>query len=413
MILLLILFLCALLGISALFASSEVSLFSLSSIKLQLFKKQEDKRKQLVAHLLSSPQDLLVTILMVNIITNILIQNTVSGLFGSFSGWALNVGVPLVLILIFGDVLPKSVGLAYNSAIAYRVAPLLYFVQKVFYPVRKVLIGITGIVSSVLFFFLKKEEEISLEELQHALKTSRHAGVLNEDEAELIRGYLLLKEARVNELMRPREEVLFFDLDDSLSKLIHLFVDKQCSRVPICRNGLDEVIGIMTASSYFINKERLERTEDLAHYIDKPFFVHERMDADALLSKMYEKQESLALVVDEYGAISGLIAFEDLIEKVIGEIADARDEMSRFTRSSKDVIIASGKMELAEFEEVFNVELHSENHLVTVGGWLTEQVGDIPKTGSKYTLHGFLFHVLAADVKRIRRIYIRKLESPK
>jgi CBS domain containing-hemolysin-like protein len=140
-------------------------------------------------------------------------------------------------------------------------------------------------------------------------------------------------------------------------------------------------------------------------------YAPEGMFAEPLLKQMYEKEESIALVVDEYGAISGLIALEDVVEKVVGEIADARDAKERFTRSGDDVIIASGKIELLQLEELFGVFLPSENHMVTIGGWLTEQIGDIPKTGTKYTSHGFLFHVLGADEKRVRRVYIRRLQS--
>jgi len=411
LLILLVLFLIGLILSAGFFSSSEVALFSLSPIKVKVFKTDPDPRKQLVAKLLASPKDLLVTVLMLNILISILIQNVTSSLFGDLSGWALNVGVPLVLTLVFGDVLPKSIGLAHNMAIAYRIAPFLSQVQRVLLPVRKVLIAVTSVVSRILFFFLQTEEEISCEELQHALKTSKHHGVLNEEEAELIRGFLLLQEAQIKELMRPREEVLFYDLDEPLSKLIHLFVDQECSRLPVCKGSLDNVVGMMTSQCYFLHKETLHQAEDLIPLIKKPFFVHEGMRAEMLLCQMYDKKESLALVVDEYGSISGLIALEDLVEKVIGEIADARDSRSHFTRSGEDVIIASGKMELSELEELFLVNVTSENNMVTVGGWLTEQVGDIPKTGSKYTFQGFFFHVLAADLKRIRRIYIRKIKD--
>jgi CBS domain containing-hemolysin-like protein len=115
--------------------------------------------------------------------------------------------------------------------------------------------------------------------------------------------------------------------------------------------------------------------------------------------------------VDEYSSVSGIIAFEDLVEVVIGEISDRRDAKMLFTRSKGDVIIASGKLELADFEEIFQYELSSPNNMVTIGGWLTEQLGDIPKTGTKYVTDEFLFHVLSADHTRVRRVYIRKLTS--
>lgn len=394
---------------SGFFSSSEVALFSLSSMKVKSFKNDPDWRKQLVAKLLASPRDLLVTLIMLNIVVNILIQNVTSSIFGELSGWTLNVGVPLALTLIFGEVIPKSIGMAHNTTISYRVAPFLNRSRRFFYPICKLLTSFTGVISRLMFFFLKSEEEISFDELQHALKTSRSNEILNEDEAELVRGYLILQESQVKELMRPREEVLFFDVDEPLSKLIHLFVDQECSRLPVCRESLDNVLGIMTSRIYFLNREKLHKTSDLMAVLRKPMFVPEGMAAEALLRKMYEKEESIALVVDEYGSISGLIGLEDLVEKVVGEIADARDVKSRFTRSGDDVIIASGKLELSEFSDIFGHFLPSENNMVTVGGWLTEQMGDIPKTGTKYTAHGFLFHVLAADAKRIRRIYIRRL----
>lgn len=406
-----IVFLIVILFFSGFFSSSEVALFSLSSMKVKSFKNDPDKRKQLVAHLLTSPRDLLVTLIMLNVIVNILIQNVTSSIFGDLSGWALNVGVPLALTLVFGEVIPKSIGMANNAAISYRVAPFLNLARRFFHPICRILASFTGIVSRLVFFFLKSEEEISFDELQHALKTSRRYEILNEDEGELVRGYLILQESQVKELMRPREEVLFFDIEDPLSKLIHLFVDQECSRIPVCKESLDNVVGIITSRVYFLNREKLHKTSDLTSILNKPLFVPEGMAAETLLRQMYEKEESLALVVDEYGSISGLIALEDLVEKVVGKISDARDVKSRFTRSGEDVIIASGKLELSEFDEVFGYSLPSENNMVTIGGWLTEQMGDIPKTGAKYRAHGFFFHVLAADVKRIRRIYIRRLTA--
>jgi CBS domain containing-hemolysin-like protein len=396
---------------SAFFSSSEVALFSLSSMKVKAFKTDTDKRKVLVAKLLSSPRDLLVTIIMFNIIINILIQNVTSSIFGDFSRWAFSVALPLALTLVFGEVVPKSIGLAHNMTISYRVAPFLSKAQRFLLPVRKVLTGVTSVISRLVFFFLKSEEEISYEELQHALKTSRRDGILNEDEAELVRGFLNLQESQVKELMRPREEMLYYDLEEPLSKLIHLFVDQQCSRIPICRESKENIVGVITSQDFFLNREKLHTSADLISLRRKPFFVPEGASAEVLLRQMYDREESLALVVDEYGSISGLITLEDLVETVVGEIVDARDERSRYTKSGEDIMIASGKLELAEFERVFNVVLPSENNMVTLGGWLTEQIGDVPKTGVKYTSHGFLFHVLAADVKRVRRVYIRRLKS--
>lgn len=397
--------------LSGLFSASETALFSLSSLKVKAYKHDKDHRKQQIAQLLASPRDLLVTIIMLNIAVNILIQNVSSALFGETSTWILNIGVPLALTLVFGEVIPKSIGLMNNVKISYKVAPLLNMLQKLLLPIRRILVTITNTISHVLFFFLRKEQQISIDELQHALRTSRKHGVLHEDEAELLRGYLALQESVVKEKMRPREEVLFFDLDEPLSKLMHLFVDQECSRIPVCDKGLDQIIGVVTSRLFFLHREKIHSSADLKSILEKPFFVPETVPAKSLLRQFYDRQESFAIVVDEYGSVSGIVALEDLVETVIGEIVDRRDEKNLYTQSGEDVIIASGKMELAELEKIFDVNLVSENKMVTIGGYLTEKMGDIPKSGSKYTTDDFLFNVLAAEPTRVRRVYIRRLKK--
>lgn len=407
----LIVILAVLLFFSGLFSASETALFSLSSLKVKTYKQDKDPRKQLIAQLLSNPRQLLVTIIMLNVSVNILIQNVTSSIFGEASSWALNVGVPLALTLILGEVIPKSLGLVNNVKISYRMAPVIQFLQTILMPIRRVLVMMTNHISRILFFFLRKEQEISIDELQHALRTSRRYGVLNEDEAELVQGYLALQESTVKERMRPREEVLFYDLDEPLTKLMHLFVDQECSRIPVCDKGLDQIVGVVTSRLFFLHREEIRTIEDLKKILEKPFFVPETVPAKILLRQFYDRQDSFAIVVDEYGSVAGIVALEDLVETVIGEITDRRDETNLYTLSGEDVIIASGKMELADLEKIFDVTFSSENNMVTIGGYLTEKMGDIPKSGSKYMTDDFLFHVLAAEPTRVRRVYIRRLRK--
>ncbi len=397
---------------SGCFSASETALFSLSSLKVKVFKNDVDPKKRLIAELLSKPRDLLVTIIMLNVLVNILVQNVVSSIFGDYSSVFLNVGIPLCLTLVFGEVIPKSIGLANNAKVAVTVAPYIKIAQNILLPFRRVLISFTSIISRSLFFFLKKEEDISFDELQYALKASKQYGVLNEDEADLISGYLQLQEATIKEVMRPRDEMIYFTTGEPLSKLIHLFVDQECSRIPICNETLDNVVGLMTSRLFFLHREELKDSKDLLSIVQKPFFIPESINAYAVMRQMYDKKESIALVVDEYGSISGLITLEDLVEMVVGEIADRRDRKSRYTKAGEDVIIASGKLELSDLEDIFGIHLVSKEHMITINGWLIEQIGDIPKSGFKYETRDFLFHVLAADPNRIRRLYIRRLKSP-
>lgn len=388
-------------------------------MKVRSFRISSETRRKLVADLLQRPGDLLVTLMILNVMVNLLIQNVVSSLFGDKAGWGQSVGIPLCLTLVFGEVIPKSLAIASNEAISQKVASFFSQVRKAITPVRVLLVAVTSHVARFLFFFLKRESEISptisLAELKHALDASRQYDLLSEEEARLMKGYLSLEEATAKELMRPRQEILYHDLQDPLSELIELMVDKKCSRVPICRGSLDEVVGVLESRDFFLHRDRILQSEELSRYTTKPFFVPETLSGRTLLRQIYDRKEALALVVDEYGLITGVISLQDLVDMVMGEMGERPpDEKTLYTRSGSDVIIASGKMELIDLEQVFQVDLPSPSHMATIGGWIIEHLGDIPTNGVQFSYGSLFFHILAADPSRVRRVYVRKLphEAP-
>lgn len=410
---LLVLLLCFLVAASASLSASETALFSLSPLSLKSYRLSSSARQKLIARLMDHPRDVLVTILILNVLSNLLIQNVVSGLFDQFPDWTLKVGVPLAITLVFGEVLPKSLAMANNAKVAASAAPPISFLMRVFSPIRTRLSRLASFIARLVFFFLQDEREVTPEELRHIAKTSLKSGVLTPHEARLIDGALDLQEATVKELMRPRGEILFYNIHDPLSKLLHLFVQEQCTRVPVCDGELEHLLGILSTKHFFLHQEKIQKGGDLIPILKKPTYVPEATRGWALLQNLRDAGEQLAMVVDEYGSLSGLITQEDLIETVIGEISDRRDEKSLYTRSGSDVVIASGKLELGDFEDLFGVRLISRENAVTLGGWLIEQLGDIPTAGTKYATDEFLFYVLAADPNRVRRIYVRKIGSPK
>ncbi len=395
---------------SAFFSGSEMALFSLPHTKVHSYSQHSDKNKRLVAQLLSQPRDLLVTIFMLNTLVNILLQNVASDLFKE-SGWILKVGVPLVLTLFLGEILPKYIGLQNNVKISNLVAKPIYWMQEILTPLRKLIVKLTVPISRVMFFYLRKEPPISTEEIEHVLEHSEMIGVLTPEETELVCGYLDLQESSVREMMRPKEEILYYRLDEPLTKLIHLFVDEKCTRLPVCHVNLDAVEGLIDARTFFINRERILTPEDLLTHLNKPFYVPENTPAKLLWRRFGELEEVFALVVDQYGSISGLVTDEDLAEVVIGSIEDSRDSAKLYTLSSKGEVIASGKMEIEELNEILDCYLESPNGMVTIGGWLMEQLDEIPRSGTKLERDGLLFQVLAADPKRIQRVFIRKLSN--
>lgn len=400
-----------LLFLSAYFSSSESALFSLSPLKVKAMKSDADPRNKLIASLLAKPRDLLVTVFMLNTVFNILLQNVASSMFGMESSWALRVGFPLVVTLIFGEIIPKYIGLTNNVSFSYKVAPTINLFQNLLSPIRKVIVAITSPISRVLFFFLQKEESLSDDELRLVLETSQEHGVLKKEEAALIWGYVNLQDTFVKELMVPREDMLYYNIQEPLSKLLYLFTEEKKSNIPIVNGDLQNVIGILTSRNYFLHHHEVQTPEALVRIVDHPFYVPENASSRSLLRSMQEKGKTLAVAVDEYGTVTGLITLDDILDSMLGETSEERQQSPHYTRSGENEIIASGKLELAEFNDLFKVNLESPHNMVTIGGWIMEQMDEIPKSGTQFQSNGFLFQVLSADSTRIRRLYVRRLKA--
>ncbi len=404
-----ILLLVALIVCSACLSGAETSLFSLSPMTLKSYEKSASSNKRMLFFLMNRPRDVLVSLLMLNMFVNILVQNTVANIWVG-GGPFFKVGVPLVLVLVFGEILPKSIALPNNTRFAPKIAPFIAKMSSFFRPIRDPLTQVTLRLSRIFTLFLRKEEPISADELRHVLHTSEESGILLPEECDLVEGSLDLQESIVKERMRQRGDIVYFDIQEPLSSVHSLFVDQEISRIPVCDGDLERLLGILSVRRYFLAREKIHESSDLRSILKKPYFVPETMRGSTCLQQLRATRESLAVVVDEYGSISGLITQEDLIEAVVGEIQDLRDQDPLYTRSGADVIIASGKLEIAQFKEIFGISLKPEGNMVTLGGWLTEQLGDIPKAGTKYTSGPFIFYVLAADPNRVRRIHVRLMK---
>jgi putative hemolysin len=394
---------------SAIMAASETSFFSLSSYTLRAFKDDVSPKKRLVAKLLERPRELLVSILMVNIFSSIMIQNIFSSLLGSYSSWFLSVGVPTFLIIFVAEIFPKSIALANNTFVAIRVARLVAFLQRVLGPVRTFLTWLTNHISRFLFFFLKKEKPLSQEELEFVLEKSKTDGTLQREESDFISRYLSLKDCVAKELMRPKEELVFFDLTQDPKLLSQIFYEKKFSHLLVCEGDIQNLIGILSFQRYFLHLSAITTIPEVKKYVEKPFYIPDSMNGWLVFDELRKKKLSMAIVVDEYGSISGAVLQEDMNASIV---SDATEEKN-FTRLSEDVIITSGKMDLIEFSEIFGKELVARSNVVTLGGWLTEQLEDIPSSGTKYVTDDFLFYVLEALPTHIQRIYVRRLKPIK
>ena len=259
MLLIFIVLLTVLLALSASLSASETSLFSLSPFLVRNYQASQDRKKQHIASLLKSPRDLLVTILIMNIFTNVLIQNVISSITVSDS-WLFKVFLPLILTLVFGEIVPKSLALSNNVAIAHVVVTPLVLIKKALGPFRVALARFAGFLSHTIFIYIKREQPITAQELHHMLISSENQGIIEQEEMDLLRGYLHLTDSLVKEHMRPRGEVLSYSIGDPIDTLLHILVDKRCSRVPVCNKSLDKIIGIAYIGDLFTLEELTVKT---------------------------------------------------------------------------------------------------------------------------------------------------------
>jgi CBS domain containing-hemolysin-like protein len=199
-------------------------------------------------------------------------------------------------------VLPKSLSLPKSTQIAYWAAPWIQWAARILRIVRVPLTLFTSFISRILFFFLRKEKEISADELRHVLKTSEERGILMPIESELIGGVLDLQHSHIKEHMRPREEIFFYELQEPLAQLLDLFINRQITRVPVCEGNLENLKGILSARQFFFHKGQIGSGKDLLPILRKPYYLPESTRAWTALRNLRAKGVSLAMVVDEYGS---------------------------------------------------------------------------------------------------------------
>jgi len=394
-------------------SGSETALFSLPATRLRAYAYDKDPRKSKIANILKHPQDLIVTIFMLNTLTNILLQNTASTLFGRFAGWHLKVGVPLAITLFFGEIIPKIVAMENNVSFAKKIVMPIAFLHVKLKIFRQWILQTTLPLSRFIFSAWKRASEMQPEELTHAIEISEEKGVLSSTEALLFHGLLSLKNVQAGMIAHPKEDLLSFDMRAPLHMLENLFTRENLPQVIIHSGDLDNIPGILSAKAFLKHRHQIENSLDLIPYLEKPLYIPETMSCETLLKQLDAFDQKIGLIVNEYGTLSGFVYRKDIIARLFGKIPKLPADKHLYTLFGKREIIASGKLELNALNEILQVDLQSEHQMKTIGGWFIETLGFIPKAGFSKEHQHLYFHVLTATPKRIRKLYIRKLSLKK
>lgn len=382
------------------------SLFSLTKAQLDRFYQLKDVRARRIAKLMNRPFDVLVTLLFLDVVGGVLSQNAASNLVSDYGdSFALKVGLPWLLWVVFAELFPKIIGMQHNSAVALFAGRFLEYSDRAFGTPRKFIVSATQIIARTLFGFLGESKRISTRELVSAITTEKEVDILNKDEKNLITGILALGESNLRQIMTPRADIITFDLNRPLIHLKRKF--EQVDAIPIVWGSLDHIVGILFSRDF----SRVDPTtlDELKAILKKPQFIPETLNVSRrLLHQLQASDGQLQIVVDEYGVVTGLITLDNLLERLFRAPQEVRSGKRRYWQMDDRALIASGQWELDEMEAMFGYMVADRKNRVTVGGWLSDVFGEIPKAGSKRQIGDLLFSVLAAEPNRIRRIYIRR-----
>jgi len=400
---------------SAAMSASEVALFSLNPTQLRDLKERGGSSGQRVLDLLAKPRRLLATILIANNFVNvgIVILSTVavSALLEvermpTYMVFIIQVLAVTFIILLIGEVLPKVYATANAMRVAQMMAGPLWVMRWVFKPISETLVRSTTFIEKR--FKKRGTQSISVDALGHALELTQDASTTAEEQ-RILRGIVKFGNIEVHQVMRPRTEVVGFDKDIDFKQLLISIVDSGFSRVPVYEETLDRVVGVLNIKDVLphLSKE----TFDWHSLLRDPYFVPEGKKLDDLLKEFQAEKVHLAVVVDEYGGTSGIITLEDVIEEIVGDITDEYDDEDLiYSKLDDRTWVFEGKAPLPDVYRVLGVDgkLFEENKgdSGTLGGFILELTGRIPKKGERVDLQNYGFIVEASDNKRVRRVKV-------
>ncbi|TET38969.1 MAG: HlyC/CorC family transporter [Planctomycetota bacterium] len=398
----------ALLLVSGFFSGSETALFSLTPHQKRTLDQSGGFLGVNVRSLLSDQHALLVTLLLGNMVVNIFYASLsliaaaqVAHATGSRSSFvAVELGALLALILI-GEVTPKNLAISSPVFFAKWCSPIMLGFFRVLGPVRVFFEYVTRFFVALLTRG-KRDEELGPRDIEALAEAGQAAGILGEKSGLMLAEVPALRSIRVREIMIPRTDVVFFDVLDGREALKELFRSSNHTRLPVCERSRDNLLGFIDGKDTFIHRDR-----DIRELIQPPFFMPEGAAVEQLLREFRRHRRAMAVVVDEYGGVIGLVTIEDALETIVGEIEDEHDRVGRmFLKLDDGSYLVSGAMNLREFLERFELERTDEKG-DTVAGCVIALHGDVPSIGTEVKDRHFTFIVRRMAANRVRVVEVR------
>lgn len=403
--------------LSAFFSGMESAFISLGDIDLIEISKSGKKNRKMLISLLENKEKLLGTILIGNNVVNIAATalNTTLAIhysieFGFSERWTITISAAVltITILIFGEIVPKTVALAHNRTLALLASPVIWALSEILSPANYFLNKISGFVNRLL---KRKDEEPNITEstVINVVSKGEELGVIKESEKELIQNVFLFDEREVYPVMTPRTTV--FALEDSLTlgEVQDQLLEKQFTRIPVYSETIDNITGVINLKA--VIKNMLEDRKDLTlrELAQKPLFIYETMSLTSLLEKFKSEQNHMAVVVDEFGGMAGIVTLEDILEELVGEIYDEKDEESSLIQMlSEDKWLVKGRIDIVTLNKYIPGNVEIDGEFETLQGLIMSNLDRVPKVGDVLTIAPHQFTVSKMRKNQILTVLVEK-----
>lgn len=405
-----IIILLILLALSAFFSSNETALMSVNRIRLRSLADEGNKRASMALDILEDQMPkLLSAILIGNNIVNISASSLATTLAYSFGGYMVSIVTLIltVLILIFGEITPKNYATINAEKITLRYIPIFKFLMTIMTPV----IFIINLFSRGVMRLMRVDQDaaskaMTEEELRTIVDVSHEDGVIESDEKEMIYNVFDLGDATAKDIMVPRVHVTFADVESTYDELIEIFREDKFTRLPVYKDSQNNIVGIINMKDLLLYDKNEEFVID--RFLRKPHFTYETKSISDLLVEMKDSTFNIAIVLDEYGDMAGLITLEDILEEIVGEIHDEYDEKEDelVQKISDREYIIEGSMHLDDVNDHLNTELDSEDY-DSLGGFIIEHLDRLPVAGDEViTEEGIRLIVEKLDKNRIEKVHV-------
>ncbi|MBW2180115.1 MAG: HlyC/CorC family transporter [Deltaproteobacteria bacterium] len=400
-----IILLVVLLILSGFFSSAETSLFSISRTKARHFAKNEGKSFVLIKRMKEDPHRLLTTILIGNNVVNIAASAIAASITISyFTSYAVGIATLIMtfLILVFGEVFPKSIATRNNVLIARFVIYPVYWLSILFIPLIFFLNFIPKLTGKI-----KGSPKVTEAELMTFVEAVEEEGEIKGEERELINKIFEFDDTSASEIMTPRADMFVIAADEKVD--LKKILATGYTRIPVIENNIDNIVGIVNIKDLFMHQAISNSEVDIRKITRKPYFVPENKKLDKLLQQFKKRKDHMAIVVDEYGGVSGLITLEDSLEEIVGEIEDETDkEEPNIVKLKKREWLVLGKSDIDEVNAAVGMNIPESNEYGTFSGYILNRIGMIPEEKEEIDVDPFIVIVEERKGNRIQKYMIRR-----